>query len=131
MQHNKGTLMQECILYNFQYFSRVLKEEDGKAWFSTAGFVALAITFNVSTCLFLILGTFYTDLKINNPGYVLIGIPWVINFILIFFNKSLKDYVHRKRSKPINKSYRLYFWIYYVLSLVIYSFSLSYYSQVT
>lgn len=128
---NQSTWLKQVLLYNFQYFARRLHESDDKAWFSTSGFVALAITLNISAVLFLVIGHSWVEVEIANPGYVLIGIPWLLVFLLLFFNQRNKRYVLNKRGGAINQRWRLYFWIYYIISMIVYAFAMSFYSQVT
>ena len=127
----KTTWFRECVLYNFQYFTRKLKEDEDVAWFSTSGFVSMAITFNISTVLFLIIGNGWISIKIENPGYVLIGAPWIIVFGLIFFNSNLNKYVKKNKTNLIKQEWKIYFWLYYITTAIIYAFAMSYYSQMT
>ena len=124
-------MLRKFLLYNFLYFSRRLKETDDQAWFSTTGFLALAIAFNIATVLFVTLGDFYKNIDVPYPGYVLIGIPWLLSFAALFFSKSLKGYVLRNRREPIDKKWRLIFWIYFISTVLIYAFAMSFYSSTT
>lgn len=124
-------MFKQFILYNFIDFSKRLKETDDKAWFSTSGFISMAFAFNVATVLFVVLGNYYPDLKIPSPGFVLIGIPWGILFLLIFLNKSLKNYAVKKRTEKIIPKWRFIFWVYYIITAIVYAYSMSFYSSVT
>lgn len=124
-------MFKQFLLYNFIDFSRRLKETDDKAWFSTSGFISMAFAFNAATVLFVILGKYYPNLKIPSPGFILIGVPWLLFFLLIFLNKSLRNYVVKKRTEKINPKWRLVFWAYYIVTVIIYAYSMSFYSSVT
>ena len=115
-------------VYNFQYFFKKRKENEDVAWFSTSGILALGFAFNASTILFLVFG-YYADLYVpENPGYIFFGIPWAIFFIAIFFNKRLKKTVVNNKINSIESTWKYAYWAYYILSGVIYAYSMSYYS---
>ena len=100
----------------------------GVAWFSTSGILAMGFAFNAATVLHLIFG-YYVDLYIpKNPGYIFFGIPWIIFFLAIFFNKRLKKSVINNKGNEIESAWRYKYWIYYILSIVVYAYSMSYYS---
>lgn len=124
-------MFKQFFLYNFIYFSKRLKETDDKAWFSTSGVMAFAFAFNIATILFIILGKYYSNLKVPSPGFVLIGVPWLVLFLVFFFNKPLKNYVIKNRTATNNSKWRLIFWVYYIITGIVYAYSLSFYSMVT
>lgn len=127
----RTTWFHEFVLYNFQYFIQKRKEDDDIAWFYTSGFISMAIAFNISTILFLFIGSSWLPVKIENPGYTLVGIPWLMAFIFVFFNNRFKRYARKNKANQIKQKWKIYFWIYYIITSVIYAFAMSYYSQMT
>jgi hypothetical protein len=105
-----------------------MKETNDIAWFSTIGFISMGFAFNIATALFIVLGNW--SIKISNSAYILIGIPWVVIFILLFFNARLKKIIFNKSNSTINQYWRLWFWIYYIITGIVYICSLNFYNLV-
>jgi hypothetical protein len=122
-------MIKKFIIYNYQFFFQKRKEEVDLAWFSTIGIISLGFALNVATILFLVLGYGFPSLKLKNPADIIIGIPWGIIFLLLYFNGSLKRDMQKIRFKPISKEWRLYYWVYYILTGIIYIYAMTYYSQ--
>lgn len=121
----------QFLAYNFKDFSKRLNYSDNQAWFFSAGSLAMAFGFNIASILFYLISTHYVDIYIENPGYVIVGIPWLITFLILFFNKSLKKKTLKQKFEPIKPFWRIMFWVYYALTILIYAYAMSYYSQVT
>lgn len=124
-------MIKRFALYNFQFFWRKRKESEESAWFSTAGILSMGFAFNIATILFVTLGYLYPKFlfRFDYPAYVLIGIPWGILFFIFFLNAPLKKAVIKERFKPVDKRWQLIYWIYFIVTVIIYAFSMSYYSN--
>jgi anti-sigma-K factor RskA len=124
-------MIKKFAIYNYQFFWQKRKESENLAWFSTSGFLSMGYMFNITAILHLVLGLCFAEVKLENPAIVLIAIPWSIIFSIIFFNKSLKSAVIRERNKPVNRQWRIYFWVYYVITVIIFAHSMSFYSNIS
>lgn len=121
-------MIKKFVLYNFKYFFKKRKESEYYSWFLATSFTALGFTFNVATIFFFILGAYYSNIKFEYPSFVLIVVPWVTIFFFIFLNKSFKNKIIQESREPIDQKMRIIFWIYYITSLIIYSYAMSFYS---
>lgn len=122
-------MIKQFILYNFQYFHKKRKEPEGYSWFLAVGFTSMGFAFNAATILFLYFGNYRSDLKFENPGYLLVGLPWLVIFLIIFFNRPFKQLILQESYQPMDQKWRLIFWVYYLVTVIVYSFALSFFSR--
>ena len=123
-------MIRKFALYNYKFFYQKQGETEDFAWFSTSGVLALGFAFNISTVLFYYLGNYRPDIRFENPGYILFGIPWIIMFLFFFFNYPLKRKVLKEKAESIDKKWKIVYWVYYIATGLIYSYFLSYYSKI-
>jgi len=121
-------MIKNFFIYNYQYFWKKQKKDEWLSWYLTVGSIALGFTFNISTILFYYIMEFEPTLRFENPMYILWLGPFIIIFALLYFLKPLKLSVEEKRNEEIDKKWKIIYWVYYILTGIIYAFALSKFS---
>jgi hypothetical protein len=122
-------MFENFLLYNFLYFKKKRKYDDSLSWFYACGAMSLGTGFNIATVLFFILEKYYPGLRVENPGYVIIGIPMLLSMLILYFNNGFYKRTMAKKTTQIDNKVRITYWVYYAVTLLIYAVAMSSYSQ--
>ncbi len=122
-------MIEKFLLYNFLYFKKKRKYDNSQSWFYACGAVSLGTGANISTILFFILGNYYSGLRVDNPGYVIIGIPMLLSMLVLYFNNGFYKRIMAKKMSQVDNKARITYWIYYIITLIVYAVAMSSYSQ--
>lgn len=112
------------LAYNFAGY-KALGQLDGSAWSSTAFFMSIPLSSNVGAILFLFFATFYPEVDLGSPVYVLGGVSYLLCFLLLSFNKSWKKYAIKNQGKRFSKNVKWIWWSYYIGSVLFFSYAIS------
>jgi uncharacterized membrane protein len=121
-------MLAKFLTYNYYYFSKKRNESEFISWLFTIGIVSMGFAFNIAAVLFVIYIYSNPSNNIKNPGYVLVGMPWLILFIILYFNTNLKRSAKQRLDVKSYREYRLVYWVYFILTIIIYSYAMSYFS---
>lgn len=96
----------------------------------TTGFLSMMFAFNVAAICDLLALTFVGDylLKFDwfrmNSTFWFFGLPWLLIFFATFLSSSFKSYILNTRisTAKMDKT-KLLFWIYYIVSALLFVFS--------